>query len=223
VAGGRPAVRLTRSACDVVRVVALRGDLLVGHAAAAVYTRSVCVLVCAHRFVSPCPTSLADAKLVRSSLIFLSPKNGSFLLSNSTARLAKNAAILLSNAASESKRPRCWIMGESHIPSRPPDARELFPTRVCVAPSGLSPPPTLSTLRGGSRCGVRVWRASCGASPIAQGASATPRSLPRSLTRNLSQALWYPQPHKHRRGHKYQKSSIKKDSGDEDWTELDWT
>jgi len=72
---------------------------------------------------------------------------------------------------------------ESPIPSRPPDARELFPTRVSVAPSGLSPPPALSTLRGGSRCGVRVRRASCGASPIAPGASATPRSLPRSSTR----------------------------------------
>ena len=68
---------------------------------------------------------------------------------------------------------------ESPIPSRPPDARELFPTRVSVEPSGLSPPPALSTLRGGSRCGVRVRRASCGASPIAPGASATPRSLPR--------------------------------------------
>ncbi len=31
----------------------------------------------------------------------------------------------------------------------------------------------LSTLRRGSRCGVRVRRASCGASPIAPGASAT--------------------------------------------------
>jgi hypothetical protein len=72
---------------------------------------------------------------------------------------------------------------ESPIPSRPPDARELFPTRVSVAPSGLSPLPALSTLRGGSRCGVRVRRASCGASPIAPGASATPRSLPRSSTR----------------------------------------
>jgi hypothetical protein len=85
---------------------------------------------------------------------------------------------------------------ESPIPSRPPDARELFDTRVSVAPSGLSPPPALSTLHGGSRCGVRVRRASCGASPIAPGASATPRSLPRSSTRINSEVfLGYPQPH----------------------------
>ena len=85
------------------------------------------------------------------------------------------------NAASSA--PPSEAATESPIPSRPPDARELFPTRVSVAPSGLSPPPALSTFCGGSRCGVRVRRASCGASPIAPGASATPRSLPRSSTR----------------------------------------
>jgi hypothetical protein len=85
------------------------------------------------------------------------------------------------NAASSA--PPSEAATESPIPSRPPDARELFPTRVSVAPSGLSPPPALSTFCGGSRCGVRVRRASCGASPMAPGASATPRSLPRSWTR----------------------------------------
>ena len=100
------------------------------------------------------------------------------------------------NAASSA--PPSEAATESPIPSRPPDARELFPTRVSVAPSGLSPPPALSTFCGGSRCGVRVRRASCGASPMAPGASATPRSLPRSWTRAWDQftsVSWYP--HKH--------------------------
>ena len=46
----RPAVGLARAACDVVRAVALGGDLLVGRAAAAVHARAVRVLVGARCF-----------------------------------------------------------------------------------------------------------------------------------------------------------------------------
>ena len=62
---GRPAVGLARAACDVVRVVALSGDLLVGRAAAAVHARAVRVLVGARCFVSSRPARLADSVCAR--------------------------------------------------------------------------------------------------------------------------------------------------------------
>ena len=62
---GRPAVGLARAASDVVRAVALGGDLLVGRAAAAVHARAVRVLVGARGFVSSRPARLAGSARAR--------------------------------------------------------------------------------------------------------------------------------------------------------------
>jgi hypothetical protein len=59
-AGGRPAVGLACSACDVRRAVALCVDLLIGHAAAAVHARPVRVLVSGRGFVAAGVARLAD-------------------------------------------------------------------------------------------------------------------------------------------------------------------
>jgi hypothetical protein len=79
------------------------------------------------------------------------------------------------NAASSS--PPSEPAAESPIPSRPPDARELFPTRVSVAPSGLSPPPPCPP------CVEAPGVACASGLPAAvhrqsRRAPATPRSLP---------------------------------------------